>query len=92
MALYSESVIGSKQPVPEVKLAAWSPLVAQLSQQDFTSTILPAMLKFVRRTPEAALGSIKALLAAAHLDLRSSAADMMEQWVKLVRGSKETVR
>ena len=50
------------------------------------------MLKYVKRTPEAALPSIKAFLHAVQLDLSSNASEMLDQWVKLVRGSKESVR
>ena len=92
LAFYCESAIGSKTPVSAEKLAAWSPLVAHITQQEFSSTILPAMLKYVKRTPEAALVSIKAFLSAVQLNLSSSAPEMLDQWVKLVRGSKESVR
>jgi hypothetical protein len=92
LAFFCESALGAKLPVSAEKLDAYSPLAGQLSQVEFSSTVLPAILKYVRRTPEAALVSIKALLSATQLDLSSSAHDLMDQLLKLVRGSKESVR
>ncbi|DBB12167.1 TPA: hypothetical protein ACH3X3_006274 [Trebouxia sp. C0006] len=92
LAFFCESALGAKLPVSAEKLDAYSPLAGQLSQVEFGSTVLPAILKYVRRTPDAALVSIKALLSATQLDLSSSAHDLMDQLLKLVRGSKESVR
>jgi len=92
LAFFFESALGAKLPVSAEKLDAYSPLASQLSQVEFSSTVLPAILKYVRRTPDAALVSIKALLSATQLDLSSSAHDLMDQLLKLVRGSKESVR
>ena len=92
LVFFCDSVLGAKQPVSAEKLSAYSPLAAQLSQAEFSSTILPAILKYVRRTPDAALVSIKALLNAVQLDLSSSAHDLIDQLLKLARGSKESVR
>ncbi len=92
LAFFCESALGAKLPVSAEKLDAYSPLAGQLSQVEFSSTVLPAILKYIRRTPDAALVSIKALLSATQLDLSSSAHDLMDQLLKLVRGSKESVR
>ena len=92
LAFFCESALGAKLPVSAEKLDAYSPLAGQLSQVEFGSTVLPAILKYVRRTPDAALVSITALLSATQLDLSSSAHDLMDQLLKLVRGSKESVR
>ena len=92
LAFFCESALGAKLPLSTEKLDAYSPLASQLSQMEFSSTVLPAILKYIRRTPDAALVSIKALLSATQLDLSSSAHDLMDQLLKLVRGSKESVR
>ncbi len=92
LAFYCDTVIGAKTPVPAENLDAYSPLLRQLTQQEFSNTVLPAILKFVRRTTEAALVSIKALVTVTQLDLSDSAHDLLDQLLKLVRGSKESVR
>lgn len=92
LAFYCDTVLGAKLPASAEKLNAYSPLSAQLSQEDFSSVVLPAILKYMRRTPEAALPSMKALLSATQLDLSSSAHELTDQLLKLVRGSKESVR
>ena len=92
MVFFCDTVLGAKQPVSPEKLSAYSPLAAQLSQAEFSGTILPAILKYVRRTPDAALVSIKALLNAVQLDLSSCAHDLIEQLLKLARGTKDSVR
>lgn len=89
---YCDTILGAKTPPAAEKLDAYSPLLAQLSQEQFRSTVLPAAQKFVKRTPEAALVSMKALFQALQLDLSSNIADVAEQLVKLMRGSKESVR
>ena len=89
---YCDTVLGAKTPVPAEKLNAYSPLLAQLTEEQFKGTILPAVLKFVKRTPEAALNSTVYLFLALRLDLSSSASDIVDQMVKLIRGSKESVR
>lgn len=89
---YCDTILGAKTPPPAEKLDAYSPLLAQLSQEQFRSAVLPAAQKFVKRTPEAALVSMKALFQALQLDLSSSVADVADQLVKLMRGSKESVR
>ena len=74
------------------KLDSYSPMLAQLDEEQFKSVVLLAVLKYVKRTPEAALVSIKALFQALQLDLSSSAQELVDQLVKLARGAKESVR
>lgn len=92
LCTYCDTILGAKTPPAAERLDAYSPLLAQLSQEKFRSTVLPAAQKFVKRTPEAALISMQALFQALQLDLSSSIADVAEQLVKLMRGSKESVR
>ena len=91
---YCDTVLGAKTPVAAEKRDAYSPLLAQLSEEQFKATVLPAVLKFVKRTPEAALTSTIYLFIALtmRLDLSSSAPEVADQLVKLIRGSKESVR
>lgn len=89
---YCDTILGAKTPVAAEKLDGYSPLLAQLNQEQFKGTVLPAAQKFVKRTPEAALVSMKALFQALQLDLSSSVPDVVDQLLKLIRGSKESVR
>lgn len=92
LRMYCDTVLGAKTPVAAEKLDGYSPLLAQLSQDQFKGTVLPAAQKFVKRTPEAALVSMKALFQALQLDLSSSTPDVVDQLLRLVRGSKESLR
>lgn len=92
LRMYCETILGAKTPVAAEKLDGYSPLLAQLSQDQFKGTVLPAAQKFVKRTPEAALVSMKVLFQALQLDLSSSVTDVVDQLLKLIRGSKESLR
>ena len=92
LRMYCDTTLGAKTPVAAEKLDGYSPLLAQLSQDQFKGTVLPAAQKFVKRTPEAALVSMKALFQALQLDLSSSMPDIADQLLRLVRGSKESLR
>ena len=92
LAFYSDTVLGAKTVLPASTLSAYMPLIRSLSQQDFGKVLLPAILKYVRRTPEPALTSTQALLSATQLDLSSIASELLEQLLKLARGTKETIR
>lgn len=92
LRMYCDTILGAKTPVAAEKLDGYAPLLAQLSQDQFKGTVLPAAQKYVKRTPEAALVSMKALFQALQLDLSSSVPDVIDQLLKLIRGSKESVR
>ena len=92
LRMYCDTILGAKTPVAAEKLDGYSPLLAQLSQEQIKDTVLPAAQKFVKRTPEAALVSMKVLFQALQLDLSSSLPDVTDQLLKLIRGSKESVR
>ena len=83
---YCDTVLGSKTPVSAEKLDAYQPLLAQLDKEQFRGMVLPAVLKFVKRTPEAALVSMKALFQALQLDCSSTAPEVVDQLLKLIRG------
>lgn len=92
LTFYSDTVLGAKAVLPAETLHAYSPLLKTLTQDEFSKLILPAILKFIRRTPEAALSSTQALMSVLQLDLSASASDLMDQLLKLVRGSKDSLR
>lgn len=92
LAFYSDTVLGAKTVLPSGTLTAYTPLIRSLSQQDFSKVLLPAISKYIRRTPEPALSSTQALLSATQLDLSSIASELLDQLLKLVRGTKESIR
>lgn len=92
LTFYSERVLGAKAVLPAETLHAYNPMLRSLTHEEFGKVVLPAVLKYVKRTPEPALSSTKALLSASQLDLSSYASDLVDQLLKLARGTKESVR
>lgn len=92
LTFYCDRVLGAKAVLTAEAVNAYSPLLKDLTHEEFGKAILPAVLKYVKRTPEPALSSTKALLSAVQLDLSTFAPDLIDQLLKLVRGTKESVR
>ena len=89
---YSDTILGAKLVLLPEAASAYSPLLKHVTQDEFGKFILPAVLKYVKRTPEPALSSTKALLAAIKLDISSYAPELVDQLLKLARGGKDSVR
>lgn len=92
LSFYSDTILGAKAVLPAEATNAYRPLLENVTQDEFGKFILPAVLKYVKRTPEPALSSTKALLGAIKLDLSSCAPELVDQLLKLARGSKDSVR
>lgn len=92
LTFYSDTILGAKAVLPAEAGSAYNPLLENLTQDDFGKIMLPAVLKYVKRTPEPALSSTKALLSAIKLDISSYATELVDQLLKLARGSKDSVR
>jgi hypothetical protein len=85
-------VLSSREAVPAGVLAAYRPLLAGLTPQGFGKTLLPALLRVVKRLPDAMLPCAEALLGMLTLDLSPHGAALMRDLEQQLRHQKESVR
>ena len=67
--LYNEKVLGGKETVTTSTRQAYSKLLATVMQDELKATLIPTLMRMVRRSPEQALVNATALLSAVKLDL-----------------------
>lgn len=96
LGLYVEKVLvgGRERAGPEV-LAAYRPLLQQLSEEDLNTKVLPAVNKALRRVPDVAMGAVVALAADVPAALNGSVAKAAGELVPVLVQQmrlKESVR
>ncbi len=96
LGLYVEKVLvgGRERAGPDV-LAAYRPLLQQLSEEDLNGKVLPAVNKALRRVPDVAMGAVVALAADVPAALNGSVAKAAGELVPVLVQQmrlKESVR
>jgi hypothetical protein len=88
--LCDQVLAGRSKPPPHL-LAAYSPLLSDLTPAELRDKLLPAAHKAMRRTPEPAIAALADMLAHVTLDLSSSAPELLGLLLQQLR-AKEVVR
>ena len=85
-------VLSAREAVPPAVLSAYRPLLAGLSREPFAEALLPALLRVVKRSPDAMLPVAEAALGMLTLDLSPHAEALMRDLEQQLRHQKESVR
>jgi hypothetical protein len=86
-----EKVIGGRDKPSPHTLAAYGPLLAALSSEDFSQKLLPAALRALRRTPEPAMHALAGLLPSLTADISGCVSELVTVLLQQLR-AKEAVR
>jgi len=89
---YAKAVLGAASPVSPSVAAALAGCLAHASLDQVTGTLLPAMLRCLKRTPDAAIPAVATLLAAIRVDTEPLAADVQPHLMTLLRSAKDDTR
>jgi len=91
--IFVNGILSAKERSLDSTLACFKKFLGALSADQVNGTLLPAALRMIRRSPEAALGSATFMLSTLSQDLSSTAAtEIMPVLVQQARHAKETVR
>lgn len=85
-------VLGARGPVPAVMIQCYKPLLVSLSAEAYATTLLPALLKVVKRLPEIMLPVTETVLSLLSQDLSPHAEALMKDLAQQLRQQKEAVR
>ena len=85
-------VLSAREAVPPAVLCAYRPLLAGMSRERFAEALLPALLRVVKRSPDAMLPVAEAALGMLTLDLSPHAEALMRDLEQQLRHQKESVR
>jgi hypothetical protein len=88
--LCDQVLAGRTKPPPHL-LAAYGPLLSDLSAGELTDKLLPAANKAMRRTPEPAIAALADLLQHVRLDMSGPAPELLTLLLQQLR-AKEAVR
>jgi hypothetical protein len=92
LAGYVEHILNAKAPQDIAKLDAYGHLLAGVTHDEFSSMLLPAAQRMMKRSPDATLPTVAVLFRCMRLDLSTYAATIAEPLVQLCRHAKEPVR
>jgi len=84
--------LGAREALSEAALSAWTPLAAAVTAGEVEGSLLPAMLRMAKRSPEGVVRSTASFLGGLKLDLSASAAGLATEMVPMLRHPKENVR
>lgn len=92
LAGYVEHVLNAKTPQNTARLSAYGHLLAGVTHDDFSSVLLPAAQRMIKRSPDVTLPTVAMLCRCVRLDLSTYAAAIAEPLTQLCRHAKEPVR
>ena len=93
LEIFVNGILSAKERPLDSTLACYKKFLGGVSADQVSGTLLPAALRMIRRSPEAALGSATFMLSTLRQDLSSTAAsEIMPVLVQQARHAKETVR
>jgi hypothetical protein len=92
LAGYVEHVLNAKTPQDAARLSAYGHLLAGVTHDEFSSTLLPAAQRMVKRSPDVTLPTVAMLCRCVRLDLSTYTAALAELLTQLCRHAKEPVR
>ncbi|KAK9866109.1 hypothetical protein WJX84_009505 [Apatococcus fuscideae] len=89
---YCGKVLGSKEVVATHVHQAFQPLLAQLSAEQFGTSLLPVLLRMLKRSPEVTLPSLTSVCSEVQIDLSQHGPDLLAVLLPPLRSSKDNLR
>lgn len=89
---YCTKVLASKDATPAHVQQAYEPLLAQVSSEQFVTSLLPVLLRMLKRSPEVTLPSLVSICSSSKLDLSDHANDLLAVLLPNLRSSKDNLR
>jgi hypothetical protein len=90
---YAKAVLGATAAAQaQAGAVALAGALRHATEDQLKATLLPAMLRSLKRTPDAAIPSVAAALAALRVDAASLAPDLLPLLLASLRSAKEDVR
>lgn len=89
---YCTKVLASKDATPAHVQQAYEPLLAQVSSEQFVTSLLPVLLRMLKRSPEVTLPSLASICSSSRLDLSDHANDLLAVLLPNLRSSKDNLR
>lgn len=86
-----DQVLAGRNKPPAHLLAAYAPLLSDISPAELSDKVLPAANRAMRRTPEPAIAALADLLEHLQLDMSSAAPELLTLLLQQLR-AKEAVR
>jgi hypothetical protein len=86
-----DQVLAGRNKPPAHLLAAYAPLLSDVTSTELLETLLPAANRAMRRTPEPAIAALADMLQHVQLDLSSAAPELLTLLLQQLR-AKEAVR
>jgi hypothetical protein len=91
MPVLCDQVLAGRNKPPAHLLAAYAPLLSDVTSTELLETLLPAANRAMRRTPEPAIAALADMLQQVQLDLSSAAPELVTLLLQQLR-AKEAVR
>lgn len=85
-------VLNSREPLPATQVTAYRAWIEALTAEDFEGSLLPALVRMSKRSPESVVRSTALLLSMLKLDSSSFAPSLAKDMLSMVRHPKENVR
>ena len=92
MDFYIKSVLSSREKPSGVLSYSFSPLLRQMTHEDFGKILIPTAVKMLKRNPELVLEAIGILLKVTNLDLSKYVGDLLPVLLVQARHSEESRR
>ena len=89
---YCNKILASKEATPAHVQQAYEPLLAQVSSEQFVTSLLPVLLRMLKRSPEVTLPSLASICSSSRLDLSDHATDLLAVLLPNLRSSKDNLR
>ena len=89
IALYASAVLGAAHPPSAHATRAFVPLLASATDDEWSTRILPASLKAMKRTPDAALAALHTCISALPpaMEMDGASASLLEALTPLILGT-----
>eukprot|EP00898_Chlorokybus_atmophyticus_P007528 jgi/Chlat1/7777/Chrsp66S07244 len=92
LELYAKVVFGAKERPPAFATTVFAPALQQASHEEFSSVVLPAAVRALKRSPEVGLPTLNSLLSNVSLDLSKDAAELLPSLLQLARHADDSLR
>eukprot|EP00884_Botryococcus_braunii_P017379 jgi/Botrbrau1/4324/Bobra.0232s0016.1 len=92
LGLYTEKVLGARDVLPRETLSAYQPLLKDLSEEEFSGSLLSTAIRMMKRSPESVLGSIAYLFKQLQLELDRHIEQLTSDLLPQLRHAREAVR
>lgn len=92
LSLFTDRVLGSREPLPPSTISAYRALAAAITESELSKRLLPTVVRLSKRSPETVLNSTAAVFGMLRLDLSQHAEGLVRELLPLLRHARETVR